>query len=84
MRRLLVVLLLALFASSRPTVNAQNPTPPATEPAPVLKLTGVITPIHDPTLIKDGDTSYVFATGQVIPDPLLQRQGEMGHLWPGF
>ena len=69
MRRLLFVLLVALFVCAIPTVNAQNPTPPATEPAsaPVLKLTGVTAPIHDPTLIKDGDTYYVFATGQGIP-----------------
>ncbi len=33
---------------------------------PVLELSGAITNVHDPSIIKDGDTFYLFSTGQGI------------------
>jgi beta-xylosidase len=32
-----------------------------------LELTGAIQPVHDPSIIKAGDTYYVFCTGNGIP-----------------
>ncbi len=32
----------------------------------VLELTGAITQVHDPAIVKDGDTFYLFSTGQGI------------------
>jgi arabinan endo-1,5-alpha-L-arabinosidase len=40
-----------------------EPTP--AEPA-VLALTGAVTQVHDPAIVKDGDTFYLFSTGQGI------------------
>lgn len=37
------------------------------EDAMPLELTGAIRPVHDPVIIKEGDTYYVFCTGDGIP-----------------
>lgn len=48
-----------------------SPTPGASVPAQVveriLEVTGSISPVHDPTIAKDGDTYYLFTTGPGIP-----------------
>jgi arabinan endo-1,5-alpha-L-arabinosidase len=76
MRWLLVFLLLALLAGALPAVKAddpmataeptQSPTETGLPSSGVLPLTGVISPVHDPTLIKDGNMYYVFSTGPGI------------------
>ena len=74
MRWLVSGLLLALLTavSSSPTVDTsavqgtQVATMSASASSPILNLTGVTSPVHDPTLVKDGDTYYVVATGQGI------------------
>src|SRR4051812_41217147 len=35
-------------------------------PAPALTLSGAITPTHDPVMIKQGDTYYLFMTGRGV------------------
>ncbi len=73
MRRL-TLLLLVLLVSASMTAHADNP-PGTAEPtalatrtaqSSVLNLTGVTSPIHDPTLIREGNMYYVFSTGQGI------------------
>jgi arabinan endo-1,5-alpha-L-arabinosidase len=45
-----------------------SPAAPARRQDPAyLELTGNIRPVHDPTLIKEGDTYYLFCTGNGIP-----------------
>lgn len=52
-----------------PAAPAPTPTPtptPTASPTPVgLALTGDTMPVHDPAIIKDGNTYYLFATGSV-------------------
>ena len=56
MRTLASGLLLALTAASAPA--------PTVEPAPLnARLTGDIAPVHDPVIIREGDTYHVFSTG---------------------
>lgn len=72
-----LVFVLIVFGNSTPKLPTdrnmplQAATPPATPsvtpPASALALTGVISPVHDPTLVKDGTMYYVVATGQGIP-----------------
>jgi len=40
------------------------------------KLTGDIGGVHDPTMVKDGDTWYVFSTGWGIP---IRRSSDLSH-----
>lgn len=40
--------------------------PPLTDPE-MLALSGAITQVHDPDIVKEGDTYYLFSTGQGIP-----------------
>jgi arabinan endo-1,5-alpha-L-arabinosidase len=54
-----------LYAATPTTAPTIAPTTAATETG--LNLKGVTSPVHDPTLVKDGDMYYVVATGQGIP-----------------
>jgi arabinan endo-1,5-alpha-L-arabinosidase len=47
-----------------PTESATQTSPALT---PILPLTGVTSPVHDPTLIKDGSLYYIVSTGAGIP-----------------
>ncbi|WP_084253248.1 arabinan endo-1,5-alpha-L-arabinosidase [Sphingomonas pituitosa] len=58
----------SVAAAPTPTpapVPAPTPTPtPVPSPTPVsIALTGAISPAHDPSILKDGDTYYLFTTG---------------------
>jgi arabinan endo-1,5-alpha-L-arabinosidase len=48
-----------------------SPTPSPRVPTEVLErilpVTGSISPVHDPVIVKDGDTYYLFTTGSGIP-----------------
>jgi arabinan endo-1,5-alpha-L-arabinosidase len=82
MRWLIGLLILVLFAGALPTVSTattvttnnqgatavatQDPLPANTSSPSILPLTGITAPIHDPTLIKEGDRYYVFSTGPGI------------------
>jgi arabinan endo-1,5-alpha-L-arabinosidase len=48
------------MATAEPT---QAPTESGAPAEPILNLTGITTPVHDPTLIKEGDRYYLFSTG---------------------
>ena len=48
----------------------------AEPPAVPEKLTGDITHVHDPALVKDGDTWYLFSTGWGIP---IRRSSDLAH-----
>ncbi len=70
---LTILVLLVLSVGGLPAAKADDPMatseptqPPAGDGSP-LPLTGVVTPVHDPTLIKAGDMYYVFGTGPSIP-----------------
>jgi arabinan endo-1,5-alpha-L-arabinosidase len=67
MRGLTALLLLMPFAGALPAGKGNTPMATA-EPTqaptePILNLTGITTPVHDPTLIKEGDRYYLFSTG---------------------
>ncbi len=57
----------AIAPSPAPTPAAPSPTPSsAPTPSPTsasIALTGAISPVHDPSILKDGDTYYLFTTG---------------------
>jgi arabinan endo-1,5-alpha-L-arabinosidase len=75
MRWLTVLCILLLISASMPAradqpAGTAEPTPAATAPAAqssILTLTGITSPVHDPTLVKDGSMYYVFSTGKGIP-----------------
>lgn len=67
---LLITLLVGTARASTLGITAEAtalPTESAAPPADILPLTGVTSPVHDPTLIKDGAMYYVFSTGPGIP-----------------
>jgi arabinan endo-1,5-alpha-L-arabinosidase len=69
MRKLFSVLaiLTVLLLGGGPPTPLIAVTPAATSGTTSLELKGVTSPIHDPTLVKDGNMYYVVATGQGIP-----------------
>ncbi|HEX8400141.1 MAG TPA: arabinan endo-1,5-alpha-L-arabinosidase [Allosphingosinicella sp.] len=48
-----------------PTTPSPPATPPATPPTGSIPLGGAIAPVHDPAILKDGGTYYLFATGNL-------------------
>ncbi|HEY3140262.1 MAG TPA: arabinan endo-1,5-alpha-L-arabinosidase [Acidimicrobiales bacterium] len=42
-------------------------------------VSGDITPVHDPTMVRDGDTWYLFSTGDGMP---IRRSGDLAHWEP--
>jgi arabinan endo-1,5-alpha-L-arabinosidase len=55
-----------LLALMQDTTASPESTPEGS-PTTALELTGNITPVHDPVIIKAEDTYYVFCTGSTIP-----------------
>jgi arabinan endo-1,5-alpha-L-arabinosidase len=55
-----------LLARMQDATESPETTPEGT-PTTSLELTGNISPVHDPSIIKEGDTYYVFCTGTTIP-----------------
>lgn len=47
------------------TPTPSTPTPSTPTPTGALQLSGAVRPVHDPAIIKDGSTYYLFATGHV-------------------
>jgi arabinan endo-1,5-alpha-L-arabinosidase len=45
-------------------------------PARAIEPTGSITPVHDPTIARDGDTWYAFSTGSRLP---IRRSADLVH-----
>jgi arabinan endo-1,5-alpha-L-arabinosidase len=64
----LLVSVLPLYVLTRPTLGAQTPT----APAQVIQVEGEVQGTHDPSIIQEGDTWYVFGTATEHP-----RDGEL-------
>ncbi|HML22021.1 MAG TPA: arabinan endo-1,5-alpha-L-arabinosidase [Aggregatilinea sp.] len=60
---------------------ALTPTPTPEGDAPMLELTGAITGVHDPSIIKAEDTYYIFCTGNGIP---VRKSTDLAHWSPAF
>ena len=61
--------ILALAASASAPLPAQAPSVPA--PGFADRLAGDLSPVHDPAIIKEGDTYYLFSTSQANQPPGL-------------
>jgi len=56
-----------IIATAVPTLSGTMPGTQSAAAGSILTLTGITSPIHDPTVVKDGNQYYVVATGQGIP-----------------
>src|SRR5688572_1176855 len=66
-----------LGLSAPPLARMQDATPEVTPegtPSMSLELTGNISPVHDPVIIKEGEYYYVFCTGSRI---LIRRSKDL-------